>query len=63
MITGRKAIGTRSKKFIAGFKLRKNMPVGIAVTFRNDPMFFRQFNLLIFTKNFGLQGLNFKSVD
>ena len=39
MITGQKAVQTRSKKDISNFKLRKKMPIGVRVTLRNDRMF------------------------
>ncbi len=38
-ITGQKPIITRSKKSIANFKLRKNMPIGAMVTLRGDRMY------------------------
>lgn len=38
-ITGQKPVVTRAKKAIAGFKLRKGMPVGIMVTLRSDRMY------------------------
>ena len=38
-ITGQKALLQYSKKSIAGFQLRKKMPVGIAVTLRRDFMY------------------------
>lgn len=34
-ITGQKAIITKSRKSISAFKLRENMPVGVAVTLRS----------------------------
>jgi len=37
-ITGQKPVVTKSKKAIANFKIRENMPVGIAVTLRGDRM-------------------------
>lgn len=37
-IVGQKAIVTRAKKSIAGFKLREGMPIGVAVTLRRDRM-------------------------
>lgn len=37
-ITGQKAIVTRAKRSIAGFKLREGMPIGCAVTLRRDQM-------------------------
>lgn len=39
MIAGQKGVITRSKKAIAGFKLREKMPVGVAVTLRGDRMY------------------------
>lgn len=38
-ITGQKAVATISKKDIANFKLRKNMPVGVMVTLRREKMY------------------------
>lgn len=37
-IVGQKAVVARSKKAIAGFKLRKGMPIGCSVTLRRDHM-------------------------
>lgn len=39
VISGQKPVITRAKKSIAGFKLRKGMPVGCKVTLRRDRMF------------------------
>lgn len=39
LIAGQKGIITRSKKAIAGFKVREKMPVGISVTLRGDRMY------------------------
>lgn len=39
MITGQKAVVTKAKKSIAGFKLRKGMPIGCKVTLRGDRMY------------------------
>ena len=39
MITGQKAVITRSKKDISNFKLRKGMPVGAMVTLRRGQMY------------------------
>jgi large subunit ribosomal protein L5 len=39
VITGQKPVVTRAKKAIAGFKLRKGMPVGVMVTLRGDRMY------------------------
>lgn len=38
-ITGQKAVVTRARKSIANFKLRKNLPIGTAVTLRGDRMY------------------------
>lgn len=38
-IAGQKPVVTRAKKAIAGFKIRKGMPVGIMVTLRSDRMY------------------------
>jgi large subunit ribosomal protein L5 len=38
-ITGQKPVVTRAKKAIAGFKLRKGMPVGVMVTLRGERMY------------------------
>lgn len=38
-ITGQKPIVTKSKKAIAGFKIRENIPIGISVTLRRDYMY------------------------
>ena len=39
MIAGQKGVITRSKKAIAGFKVREKMPVGVVVTLRGDRMY------------------------
>jgi large subunit ribosomal protein L5 len=39
LITGQRAVATKSKKDISNFKLRKNMPVGVRVTLRGDRMY------------------------
>lgn len=38
-ITGQKPVVTRATKAIAGFKIRKGMPVGMMVTLRSDRMY------------------------
>ncbi len=37
-ITGRKPIVTRARKSIANFKIRTNLPIGVAVTLRREVM-------------------------
>ena len=39
LIAGQKAIKTIAKKAIAGFKIRKTMPLGVSVTLRNKMMY------------------------
>ena len=39
LITGQKAVATKSRKDISNFKLRRNMPVGVRVTLRGDQMY------------------------
>ncbi|HIK38041.1 MAG: 50S ribosomal protein L5 [Geminocystis sp.] len=39
MITGQRPVVTRAKKAIAGFKIRKGMPVGLMVTLRREKMY------------------------
>ena len=39
MITGQKAVSTKSKKDVSNFKLRKGMPIGARVTLRGDQMY------------------------
>ncbi len=39
IITGQKAVLTKSKKDISNFKLRKGMPIGVRVTLRADKMY------------------------
>ncbi|MEE4164973.1 MAG: 50S ribosomal protein L5 [Desulfocapsaceae bacterium] len=38
-IAGQKAVVTKAKKSIAGFKLREGMPIGCRVTLRGDKMY------------------------
>lgn len=65
MISGQKPIITRSKKSIAGFKLRENMPVGISVTLRDDQMygFLDRFINLALPRIRDFQGINAQSLD
>ena len=39
MITGRKPVISKSRKSIANFKLRENMPIGCRVTLRREAMY------------------------
>ena len=64
-ITGQKGIITRSKKSIAGFKLRQNMPVGILVTLRDNYMygFLDRLVNLALPRVRDFRGLNINSFD
>ncbi len=39
LITGQRAVASKSKKDISNFKLRKNVPVGVRVTLRDNQMY------------------------
>jgi large subunit ribosomal protein L5 len=39
IITGQKAVATKSKNAISNFKLRENMPIGARVTLRGERMY------------------------
>ena len=39
LISGQKAVQTKSKKDISNFKLRKKMPIGVRVTLRRERMY------------------------
>lgn len=64
-ITGQKPLITRSKKAIAGFKIRENMELGISVTLRGEKMYAFLTKLLFFTfaqiRDF--RGLSLRSFD
>ena len=65
IITGQHGITTRSKKAIAGFKLRQKMPVGLVVTLRKERMYAfldRLINLAL-PRIRDFQGMNPKSFD
>ena len=64
-ITGQKPIITRSKKAIAGFKIREDMELGLNVTLRGDKMYTFLTKLIFFTfaqiRDF--RGLSLRSFD
>lgn len=65
MIAGQKGIITRSKKAIASFKLREQMPVGVTVTLRGNRMYGfldRLINLAL-PRVRDFQGINPRSFD
>ena len=39
LIAGQKAVVTKARRSIAGFKLREGMPIGCMVTLRSDKMY------------------------
>ncbi len=39
MISGQRAVSTKSRKDISNFKVRKGMPIGVRVTLRGDKMY------------------------
>jgi large subunit ribosomal protein L5 len=64
-ITGQKPLVTKSKKAIAGFKIRENMELGLSVTLRGKKMYTFLTKLLFFTfaqiRDF--RGLSLRSFD
>ena len=64
-ITGQKPIITRSKKAIAGFKIRENVELGLSVTLRGERMYTFLTKLIFFTfaqiRDF--RGLSLRSFD
>ena len=65
MIAGQKAVVTRARQSIAGFKVRENMPIGTKVTLRNERMYEfldRLINIAL-PRVRDFRGLNPKSFD
>lgn len=65
ILAGQKGVITRSKKAIAGFKLRQKMPVGVSVTLRGERMYSfldRLINLAL-PRIRDFQGINTKGFD
>ena len=65
VIAGQKGVVTRSKKAIAGFKLRQQSAVGVVVTLRNERMysFLDRLIHLALPRVRDFQGINPKSFD
>ena len=65
LITGQKAVITRAKKSIAGFKLREGMPIGVKVTLRGDRAweFFDRLVSLAIPRIRDFRGLSPRSFD
>lgn len=65
LITGQKAIVTRARKAIAGFKLRKGNPIGASVTLRGERMyeFLDRLVNIVLPRVRDFKGLSSKSFD
>jgi large subunit ribosomal protein L5 len=65
LICGQRAILTKAKKSISGFKLRKGMPVGVMVTLRGKKMtdFLERLIHLALPRSRDFRGIDSKSVD
>nr|APD80665.1 ribosomal protein L5 [Polytoma uvella] len=65
LISGQKGVITRSKKSIASFKIRENMPVGVTVTLRGHRMYDFLYRLihLALPRVLNFQGVNPKGFD
>jgi large subunit ribosomal protein L5 len=64
-ISGQKPVITRSKKSIAGFRLRENLPIGVKVTLRGDRMYYfidKLFNISL-PRVRDFRGVSTKSFD
>ncbi|SHE35351.1 large subunit ribosomal protein L5 [Ferrithrix thermotolerans DSM 19514] len=64
-IAGQKAVVTRAKKSVAGFKLRAGNAIGVRVTLRGDRMweFFDRLIAVVIPRIRDFRGLNPKSFD
>jgi len=65
LLTGQKCVVTKSKKAIAGFQLRQDVPVGISVTLRGERMyaFLDRLIHLAFPRIRDFQGISTSSFD
>ena len=65
LITGQKAVVTRARKSIAGFKVREHMPIGAKVTLRQERMyeFLDRLVNIALPRVRDFRGLNPKSFD
>ena len=65
MIAGQKAVVTRARKSIAGFKVREQMPIGAKVTLRKERMyeFLDRLVTIALPRVRDFRGLNPKSFD
>ena len=64
-ITGQKSVVTRAKKAIAGFKLRKGVPIGTKVTLRGDRLheFFDRLVIVALPRIRDFRGVSTKAFD
>jgi len=65
IIAGQKAVITRARRSIAGFRLREGMPIGARVTLRNDRMweFFDRLVSVAIPRIRDFRGVNPKAFD
>ncbi len=65
LISGQKAVITKSKKDISNFKIRRGFPVGCRVTLRGTRMFefFERLVSIALPRTRDFRGLSFKSFD
>ena len=65
LISGQKALRTKAKKSIAGFKIRDGWPIGCKVTLRGERMydFLNRFVNVVLPRIRDFRGLNPKSFD
>ncbi|TAF30821.1 MAG: 50S ribosomal protein L5 [Cytophagales bacterium] len=65
LITGQKAVATRSRKAISNFKLREDMPIGARVTLRGNYMyeFLDRFTTVSLPRVRDFKGINDKGFD
>jgi large subunit ribosomal protein L5 len=65
LISGQQPVLTKSKKSIAGFKIREDMPLGLVVTLRREKMyaFLEKFIKLVLPRIRDFRGLNPTNFD
>ncbi|MEB3245555.1 MAG: 50S ribosomal protein L5 [Vampirovibrionales bacterium] len=64
-IAGQKAVVTRAKKSIAGFKVREGMPIGVMVTLRGERMydFLSKYISIVMPRIRDFRGMSVKGFD
>ena len=64
-IAGQKAVVTKTRKSVAGFKIRDGWPIGVKVTLRDDNMynFFQRLVALVLPRVRDFRGFSSKSFD